>query len=92
MGQGLDMGTQFVYHIHMKTTKTFTLRNAYGMDLAFGIPEDKLTQMIKHLAMLIGRHPSSIVAVEENPLHLVKQHDAFSPSDKNVSAALGIKK
>ena len=86
------MGRKFVYHIHMKTTKTFTLRNPYGMDLAFGVPQDKLAGMVKHIAMLTGLRPSSIVIVEENPLHLVKQHDAFSPSDKNVSAALGIKK
>jgi len=65
MNHLLDMGTQFVYHIHMKTTKTFTLRNPYGMDLAFGVPQDKLAGMVKHIAMLTGLRPSSIVVVEE---------------------------
>jgi len=65
MNHLLDMGTQFVYHIHMKTTKTFTLRNPYGMDLAFGVPQDKLAGMVKHIAMLTGLRPSSIVIVEE---------------------------
>ena len=92
MNHMLDMGTQFVYHIHMKSTKTFTLRNPYGMDLAFGIPQDKLAEMIKYIAKLSGVRTSSIVAVEENPSTRTRQHDAFSPSDKNVSAALGIKK
>jgi hypothetical protein len=49
----------------MKTTKTFTLRNPYGMDLAFGVPQDKLAGMVKHIAMLTGLRPSSIVVVEE---------------------------
>jgi|TARA_Y100000296_G_C5142482_1_gene241873 hypothetical protein len=49
----------------MKTTKTFTLRNPYGMDLALGIPQDKLAGMVKHIAMLTGLRPSSIVIVEE---------------------------
>ena len=65
MNHLLDMGTKFVYHIHMKTTKTFTLRNPYGMDLAFGVPQDKLAGMVKHIAMLTGLRPSSIVIVEE---------------------------